>query len=335
MRVLICPDKFRGSATARAAAAAMAAGAHDAGWKPTAIPLADGGEGTLEALGGPTTSTTVTGPLGAPVVAPWRLSGESAVVEMAWASGLLLAGGATANDPMTATSRGTGELIAAAIEGGARSIVVGVGGSACTDGGLGAVEVLAPYAPLDGTHGYQVVVACDVTTGFVDAARVFGPQKGADPVQVEALTRRLSALAGEYALLGIDVRDLVGAGAAGGLGGGLASLGASLRPGFALVANSVGLRDALAACDHVLTGEGRLDAQSFEGKVVGGVLAMARDLGVPCTVIAGDVDPAVQIGDADVVSLVASFGADAALRDTSASLRRAARTALTAVGRRP
>ena len=343
MRVLICPDKFRGTATARAAATAMAAVAHDAGWESTVVPLADGGEGTLDAMGGPTTSTNVTGPLGAPVDAPWRLSGEAAVIEMALASGLALAGGAASNDPLAATSRGTGELIAAAIDGGACSIVVGVGGSACTDGGLGAVEVLAPYAPLDGSRGYSVLVACDVRTRFVDAARLFAPQKGADPGQVEALTRRLSALAEEYSLFGTDVRDLSGSGAAGGLAGGLAALGASLQSGFALVASAVSLRETLATCNYVLTGEGMLDAQSFEGKVVGGVLAMARDLGVPCTVIAGDVDRAARVAGADVkgadvagadvkgadiVSLAASFGLEAALHETGACLRAAARSVL-------
>jgi len=309
MHALICPDKYRGTSSAHAAAAALALGARDAGWTVTTSPLADGGEGTLAALGGASTSTVVTGPLGRPVEAAWRLDGAVAVIEMALASGLPLAGGARGNDPLAATTRGTGELIAAALDAGATRVVVGVGGSATTDGGLGALEVLLPYAPLDGSRGHLVVVACDVRTTFVDAARVFAPQKGADAAQVEILTRRLSGLADEYAGFGVDVRQLPHAGAAGGLAGGLAALGAVLRPGFDLVATSVGLRAAISAADHVITGEGLLDAQSFAGKVVGGVLAIAGELGVGCSVIAGDIHGGLDTPrGVHLVSLVQSYG---------------------------
>ncbi|MDQ1727285.1 MAG: glycerate 2-kinase [Frankiaceae bacterium] len=328
MRVLICPDKYRGTATAREAADALAAGARDVGWSVTTLPLADGGEGTLDVLGGATTSTTVTGPLGEPVDAAWRLVGGVAVIEMAQASGLVLAGGAAGNDPLAATTRGTGALIAAALDAGATTVVVGVGGSATTDGGLGAVEVLAPYAPLDGTRGHLVVVACDVTTRFVEAAAVFAPQKGADAEQVLALTRRLESLADEYSVFGIDIRDRVHSGAAGGLAGGLAALGALLQPGFDLVASSVGLREAMASADHVITGEGRLDSQSLEGKVVGGVMALAGELGVACTVVAGDVAHDVPRDGARFVSLVSEYGHDRAVADTAATLTRAARDVL-------
>ena len=328
MRVLICPDKFRGTASAREAADALSAGAQDAGWLVTALPLADGGEGTLDALGGPTLSTSVTGPLGHPVVAPWRLAEGTAVIEMALASGLTIVGGAAGNDAMAATTRGTGELVMAAIEAGATTVVVGVGGSATTDGGLGAVEVLATAAPLDGSRGYTVVVACDVLTHFIDAAALFAPQKGATAAQVLALTRRLEVLADEYALVGRDIRGLPHSGAAGGLAGGLAALGAVLSPGFALVAASVGLRAALASADHVITGEGRLDAHSFDGKVVGGVVELARELGIPCTVIAGEVDENVAARGVATVSLVARYGRESAMNDVVATLRAAARDVL-------
>lgn len=324
MRILIAPDKFRGTATAPDAAAALAAGARDAGWTPVLRPLADGGEGTLDALGGATTATTVTGPLGRPVDAGWRLAHGQAVVEMSRASGLLLAGGAEGNDPMAATSRGTGELIAAAIARGARRVIVGVGGSACTDGGAGAVEVLAGLAPLDGSRGYLVQVAHDVDTRFLDAAPVFGPQKGASPAQVEQLRERLADLAESYReRFGVDVRTLPGSGAAGGLGGGLAALGAALQPGFRVIADAVGLAAAIADADLVMTGEGQLDAGSFDGKVVGGVAALAEAAGVPWCAVVGTA--AVRPERGAVVDLVGTFGREAALTRTLDCLHAAAR----------
>jgi glycerate 2-kinase len=174
---------------AREAAAAIALGARDAGWEAVELPLADGGEGTLEALGGANRHTVVSGPLGDPVEAGWRLDGDDAIVEMALASGLTLAGGRDRNDPLESTTRGTGELIAAALAAGARSVVVGIGGSATTDGGEGALEALVDWLPFP-AHGARVQVACDVTTLFVDAACVFAPQKGANPGQVGELEPR-------------------------------------------------------------------------------------------------------------------------------------------------
>jgi len=289
--VLCCPDKFRGSLTAEDAAQAFGRGVERAGRRARGLPLADGGEGTLAALcPDPATLRVarVTGPLGEPVDAPWGLRDGTAVVESATASGLGLVEGR--NDPLRATTRGTGELIRVALEAGARRVIVGVGGSATVDGGLGALEAL----DFD-LHGAEVVVACDVATGFVDAARVFGPQKGADAADVARLEERLAALAEHYrSELGIDVRDLTMAGAAGGLAGGLAALGATLRPGAALVAETVGLRVALADASLVITGEGRYDATTREGKVVGHVLAEARAAGVPAAIVAGE-------GDADAV----------------------------------
>ncbi|MFI5047363.1 MAG: glycerate kinase [Acidimicrobiia bacterium] len=289
---VVCPDKFRGTLDAAEAAAAMAAGARRAGFETVReLPLADGGEGTLDALvsalGGSRRRATVTGPLGDPVDAEWAmLPGGTAVVEMAQASGLRLVQDGQ-RDPLRATSRGTGELLAIAIREGARQVIVGVGGSASTDGGLAAVEALGWSL-----HHVPVTVACDVTTPFVDAARRFGPQKGATNAQVALLGRRLERLADEYeSRTGVDVRALPGGGAAGGLAGGLAALGATLEPGFEVVARAAGLDDALADdVDLVLTGEGKLDATSFLGKTVGGVLEWATDDEVPhLAVIAGQV----------------------------------------------
>ncbi len=305
MHVVAAPDKFRGSLTAAQAARAIAAGALAAGWTCRELPLADGGEGTLDALGGPNRTTRVTGPLGAAVDAGWRLDGESAVIEMARASGLSLAGGRLANDPVSATTRGTGELIGAALAAGARRIVVAVGGSATTDGGLGAVEALARHPFPDGV---AVEVACDVETSFVDAAAVFGPQKGATPEQIERLTERLAELAERYrAELGAEITTLPGSGGAGGLAGGLAALGARLRPGFELVADALGLDGALAGADLVITGEGLLDETSFAGKVVGGVIGRARGLSVPVAIVVGEARAEVSAG-IRVVSLVERFG---------------------------
>ncbi len=273
---LACPDKFRGTLTASEAADRIAAGLRTAGFDEVrALPLADGGEGTLDVLGGANRTTAVTGPLGAPVEAGWRLDGGRAIVEAARASGLELAGGAEANDPVAATTRGTGELIAAAIEAGATDVLVGVGGSATTDGGRGALDALAHLPPF-GELGVTVRVACDVETSFLDAAAVFAPQKGADAEQVALLAARLQELAEEYrAELGVDVTSLARAGAAGGLAGGLAARGAQLCEGFATVAAAVGLDASLAAAGIVVTGEGFLDRTSLAGKVVGGVLVRA------------------------------------------------------------
>jgi glycerate kinase len=320
MHVLAAPDKFRGTADAAAVAAAIARAAERLGHTCTQLPMADGGEGTLDALGGPNRVATVTGPLGAPVEAAWRRHRRHAVVEMARASGLELAGGPERNDPVAATTTGTGELIALAVESGATRVVVGVGGSATTDGGLGALQALFPLQRL---RGVDLVVACDVRTRFVDAAAVFGPQKGATPAQVGLLTRRLEALADAYVRdHGVDVRDLEGSGAAGGLAGGLAAAGARLDHGFDLVADELELYDALEHADLVVTGEGFLDAESFDGKTVGGVAEMAAQLDVPVLAVAGDCFDGAE-ARIDAVSLVACFGEDRARTDTLACIEEA------------
>ena len=301
--MLAAPDKMRGTLTAREFCAAVAAAARAAGWTSTALPLADGGEGTVDALGGANRVTRVTGPLGEPVDAPWRLDGTQAVIEMAAASGLALVGGATGNDPVRATTRGTGELILAAIDAGATRVIVGLGGSATVDGGAGALEVLPDGLPA----GVRLEVACDVTTTFVEAAAVFGPQKGADAAAVALLTDRLRVLVAEYrARFGVDVAELPGSGAAGGLAGGLASVGATLRSGFDLVAEEVGLAAAIRTHDLVITGEGLLDETSFEGKVVGGVAEAARVAGVRCVAVVGQARLIPH--DLEVVDLTAHFG---------------------------
>ena len=288
MRVVAAVDKFRGTATAAEVAAAIGHACWELGHDCVEIAVADGGEGILDALGGPNRTTTVTGPLGDPVEAPWRLHRRVAVIEMALASGLSLAGGAESNDPMAASTTGVGELIDRALDLSAERIVVGLGGSATTDGGLGAIRAItAPHR----LRGVELLVACDVTTRFTDAARVFGPQKGASPAQVELLTRRLERLADVYReQYGVDITDLPGSGAAGGLAGGLAALGGRLLPGFDLVADELDLDEHIEGADLVITAEGHLDAQSFAGKVVGGVAAIAASHGVPCAVVCGIVD---------------------------------------------
>jgi len=294
----------------------MANGARRAGWAARELPLADGGEGLLEALGGSNRRTIVAGPTGLPIEANWRLDDGCAIIEMARASGLALVGGAERNDPINASTRGTGELIATALESGATSVIVGLGGSATTDGGWGAIDVLQPYAPFQ----VAVKVACDVETRFLDAALVYARQKGATPPEVEMLSGRLRNLAIRYRReLGVDVTTLPGGGAAGGLAGGLAALGAKLVPGFELVAESVGLDAALAEVDLVITGEGRVDTTSFAGKVVGGVVARAaaRDLAV--LVVAGDAEAGVT-AHVPTISLVERFGSERAFAEAAACI---------------
>ena len=313
MRVVAAPDKFRGTASAAAVAAAVARSVVDAGGSAVEVPMADGGEGTLEALGGPNRTTRVTGPLGRPVEASWRLDGSTAVIEMALTSGLVLAGGLDGNRALDASTAGTGELIRLAVDQGARRVLVGMGGSATTDGGLGALRAMGSPARY---RGVDLLVACDVRTSFVEAAEVFGPQKGASPAEVEFLRRRLERLAQVYdEEYGVAVGDLARAGAAGGLAGGLAAIGASLVDGVDLVADELALDELVDGVDLVVSGEGHLDASSFEGKVVGGVAAHATALAVPLFVVAGRVDPEVA-ARVDAVSLVESFGEERALYDT-------------------
>lgn len=321
MRVLAAVDKFRGSATAAQVAAAIGHACWELGHDCVELPVADGGEGTLDVLGGPNRTSTVTGPLGDAVQAAWRLHRGTAVIEMARASGLELIGGAERNDAMAASTAGTGELIDQALDAGAKKIIVCLGGSATTDGGYGAVRAIhAPHR----LRGVQLLVACDVRTSFVDAAPVFGPQKGASPAQVRMLTGRLERLAQVYRREhGVDVTAIEGAGAAGGLAGGLAALGGKLVPGFDLVADELDLDDRVREAEVVITGEGHLDAQSFEGKVVGRMQELAREHGVPIGAVVGMVDD--DVADRILhVSLVGEVGLDLALAEPMSSIERAA-----------
>jgi len=193
-----------------------------------------------------------------------------------------------------------------ALDAGARQVIVGAGGSATTDGGLGAVEVLRGHAPLDGSRGPLVRVATDVTTGFLDAARVFAPQKGATAEQVRMLEDRLRERAVEYReRFGVDVTALAGAGAAGGLAGGLAALGARIERGFDVVAEQLRLADRVRAADLVVTGEGKLDATSSAGKAVGALAQLCAAQGTPCRIVAGTV---ARDSDASLAELVVDLG---------------------------
>jgi len=287
LTVLVAPDSFKGTFRATEVAAAIGRGLERAGRMPDLCPAADGGDGTLEvlltALGGETAAAEVRDPLGRSVRAGFGLieDGGTAVVEMAEASGLHLVA-PDERDAEAASTFGTGELIIAAVEAGAQVVLVAVGGSATTDGGRGAIEAIDGAGGLRGAH---LVVLADVRTPFERAAEVFGPQKGADGGAVARLTRRLHEQA---AALPRDPRGVPMTGGAGGLSGGLwAAYGARLVPGAAFVLDAVGFDERLARAAAVLTGEGRIDLQTTQGKVVGEVATRARQRGVPCSAIVG------------------------------------------------
>jgi glycerate 2-kinase len=315
VRVLAAADKFKGTASAAQICAAIGHACWALNIDCTEIPMADGGEGTLDVLGGPNRTTLVTGPLGQPVEAAWRLHRGVAVIEMARASGLTLAGGPAKNDPLNATTQGVGELIDTALNAGAKKIIVCLGGSATTDGGLGALKAIGTPARL---LAVEFLVACDVDTLFIDAAKVFAPQKGATPAQVGMLTGRLEQLAQRYERdYGINVARMPGSGAAGGLAGGLAALGAKLIPGFDIVAEENGFDEAVKEHDLVITGEGLLDDTSFDGKVVGSVFDYAQDAKKRTLAIVGDIDEAMDSSlraEIETISITEMFGADMALQ---------------------
>jgi len=291
--VLVAPDSFKGTLSAREVAAAIGKGLDAAGVPVDLCPVADGGEGTLEALvpalGAEPRSVQVSDPLGRPVnarygfvPAPRRRQPAVAIVEMAAASGLSLVK-PSERDPIAASSAGTGELIAAAIGEGAELVLIGVGGSATTDGGAGAIEAIRAGG---GLRGARLRVLCDVRTPFEDAARVFAPQKGADEDQVRRLGRRLGALARR---LDRDPRGMPFTGAGGGIAGGLwAAFGADLAAGAAAILDELGFDPRMRAARAVIAGEGRLDQQSLAGKAVSEVATRARQAGVPCYAIAGE-----------------------------------------------
>ncbi len=285
--VLVAPDSFKGTFTAIAVAEAVGEGLREAGRPVDLCPVADGGEGTLEALrpafGGELHWVSVQGPLGRPLEASFLLSedGRTAVVETASASGLGLVSAAE-RDPFAASTAGTGELIAAAVAAGARTVLLGVGGSATTDGGAGAIDAIGSAG---GLGDARLVVLCDVRTAFEDAARVFGPQKGASPEAVKRLTARLRRQASGLAR---DPRGIEMTGAAGGLSGGLwATFGAELVGGAAFVLDAVEFDRRMRAARAVITGEGKLDQQSLVGKLVSEIATRARQRGVPCDAVCG------------------------------------------------
>lgn len=328
MRIVVAPDKFKGSLTAPEAARAIARGvraaASDAAIEQ--VPMADGGEGTVEALiaatGGSFLEHEVTGPLGSPVRARFGMlgDGQTAVIEMAAASGLELIP-SDRRDPARSSTRGTGELLLAAVDAGARRVILGIGGSATNDGGAGLGQALGyrlldaegrDLAPGGGDLGrldriestgcdpmlasIDVAVACDVDNplcGPRGASAVYGPQKGAGPELIKVLDRNLGHFASIVERdLARSIRDIPGAGAAGGLGGGLVAFaGGRLEPGVELILRAVRLEDRLRGADLCLTGEGALDASSAFGKTAVGVSRTARSLRCPTIALAGTIGP--------------------------------------------
>ncbi len=276
---LVAPDKFKGTFAANEVADAIAAGL---GGDCDVCPIADGGEGTaailLGALGGEWREAQASDALGRPLAARFALlaGGETAVVEVAEASGLWRVDPGEL-DPLGAISRGTGELIAAAIAAGASRVLVACGGSATTDGGAGALDAFDPDAA-------EVVCLCDTDAPFAAAAALYGPQKGASPAEVEELTERLERMRTE---LPHDPGRLPFTGAAGGLSGGLWAHGARLVPGARHVLAAIRFEERLAGASLVVTGEGRIDATSLRGKAVGEVSRRAGAAGVPCHAIVG------------------------------------------------
>lgn len=335
MRVLIAPDCFGESLTAPEAVRAIASG-----WGRTrpgdeliAAPQSDGGPGFIDVLISRTSGLRlcrcrVSGPLagsgGGRVDAEWILDPQSATayIESAQACGLgLLDGPPTPRTAVAAHSRGVGELIDSALRDGARSVVVGLGGSCCTDGGRGMVDALGGVtAALTRTAGIRLIAATDVEhplLGPSGAARVFGPQKGADPPTVTFLEQRMCGWADELeAASGRSVRARAGAGAAGGLGAALLALGGQRQSGAALIAAHTGLAADIAAAHLIVTGEGRLDGQSLRGKVVGTLAHLGRAAGVPVLVLAG------QVGLTPDELQAAGISAAYAVADHAGSVRR-------------
>jgi glycerate 2-kinase len=286
-RFLVAPDSFKGTFDAGEVAEAIASGLEEGGAETERCPVADGGEGTMEvllgALGGERRRAGVHDPLRRPIEASFGLLGDeaTAIVETAQASGLSLVA-AEERDAERADTFGTGELIAAAVTAGAHRILLAVGGSASTDGGAGAIEALRQAGLLGKV---EIEVLCDVTATYEEAARVFAPQKGADAMAVERLTARLETRAAE---LPRDPRGVPMSGCAGGLSGGLWAHGAQLRPGAAFVLDAIGFNARLARADAVISGEGRFDSQSLEGKIVGEIAKRCAVADKPLHLVVGE-----------------------------------------------
>jgi glycerate kinase len=293
VRALLCPASLKGVLTASEAAVALARGVRETGAEAVELAVADGGEGTAEALaaaiGGEWRRATVSDPLGRAVEARWLQLGDGrAVVEAAAAVGLPLLAPAEL-DPLRATSRGLGELLLAALECNPASLVVALGGTATVDGGAGLLEVV-------GALPVPTVALCDVRTLLADAPRLYGPQKGASAGDVMLLERRLAAMEELK-----PFAEVPGSGAAGGLGAALASLGAELAPGAPAVLELLGFDAHLASSDLVVTGEGRVDATTAEGKAPGEVARRAVAAGVRCVVFGGRIE--VELSGVETVEL--------------------------------
>ena len=378
MKIVIAPDSYKESLSAAEVAQAIEKGFReifpDAQY--VSVPVADGGEGTVEAMiaatHGSAHSALVTGPLGEKVNANWGMSGDgkTAFIEMAAASGLALVPPDKRN-PLITTSRGTGELILQALDSGASNIIIGIGGSATNDGGAGMVQALgAKLCDANGTEiGYgggslnslntidvsgldprikncAIRVACDVTNplvGELGASRIFGPQKGATEALILELDRNLAHYADIIKKsLGVDVKNVSGAGAAGGMGAALmAFLGAELKSGIEIVTQALNLEEHIHDCTLVVTGEGRIDSQSIHGKVPVGVANVAKKYHKPVIGIAGsltrDVGVVHQYGIDAVFSVLTSIGTlEEAFRGAFDNIYRASRNiaATVAVGMR-
>ena len=367
MKIVIAPDSYKESLSATEVAQAIEKGFREI--FPDAlyvsVPVADGGEGTVEAMIAATRGTeqhaVVTGPLGEKVNACWGMSGDggTAFIEMAAASGLALVP-PTRRNPLVTTSRGTGELILCALDKGARNIIIGIGGSSTNDGGAGMMQALgAKLTDANGTDigygggslmalnsidltgldarlkGCTIRVACDVTNPLVGekgASRIFGPQKGATEGMILELDANLSHYADVIKKsLRIDVKQVPGAGAAGGMGAALmAFLGAELKSGIEIVTQALNLEEHIHDCTWVLTGEGRIDSQSIHGKVPVGVANVAKKYHKPVIGIAGsltqDVGVVHQYGIDAVFSVLTSIGSlEEAFRGAYDNIYRASR----------
>lgn len=361
MRILIAADKFKGTLTAAQVAGHLSGPLSAAGHAVDCVPIADGGDGTVAAAvaaGLSAQGAEATGPLGAPVTAHWARSGATAVIELAEASGLALVSESTATTALRASSTGTGELIRAALEAGCTRIVVGVGGSACTDGGAGLLQALGaeltaadgaglqpgggalpslatadlePARALLAAHGARLVLASDVDNpllGSAGAAAVYGPQKGAGPAEVAALDAGLARLADLLDPAG-ELRGRPGAGASGGVGFALLTLGAEQVSGASYVMDLAGFDAALRQAELVVTGEGRFDAQTLSGKGPGAVVRAARAAGIPVWMVCGGSEvsaaQARAAGLSGVLALTDEAPLAAALADPGPLLAGAAR----------
>ncbi len=320
-RVLVAPDSFKGTYSAVEVTAALADGLAETGVLADPCPVADGGEGTASVLrrplGGEWRTAEVTDALGRPVSARFMLAGNEAYLDLAEASGL----GDLAveeRDPVTATTFGTGQLMLAAHDAGAKRIVVAAGGSATVDGGAGAIQAINEAG---GLEGCELAVLCDVVTPFELAAEVFGPQKGASPEQVEWLTQYLDLMASQ---LPQDPRGMPMGGAAGGFSGGLwAAFGAELLPGAPFVLDRLDFNRRLAEADAVIAGEGRLDSQSFDGKILGEILGRAAtsiNSPVPLHAVVGTLGLEPEEASSRGIASVTVAGDAAAFRQAGAEI---------------